>query len=92
MSTADIGYQGPYGHQQPYCKWPYHNTQNVCAPEPWKNSDGTVDGETVFVKTDCGNRQPLHLDQQDAVYQQPGVPMDRGEYLSLITTWASVAN
>jgi hypothetical protein len=59
---------------------------NYCAEEVWMR-DGQPDGVVIFVKIDCVNRQPLPLDQQDPVYQQPGVPLDRGSYQALMDSW-----
>ena len=61
---------------------------NYCASEARKNSDGSVDGETIFVKTDCNTREPLPLDEQDPVYQNPGVPMDRGLLSTILSSWS----
>jgi hypothetical protein len=44
-------------------------------------------GETIFVRTDCNNQSPLPADQQDPVYQKPGVALDRGTILSTIKSW-----
>ncbi|CAI6334418.1 unnamed protein product [Periconia digitata] len=52
--------------------------EDSCAEQLHRDSDGSVDGETIFVRTDCGTRMPLAKDKQDPVYQKPGVPMDRG--------------
>ncbi|KAK6069751.1 hypothetical protein SCUP234_10506 [Seiridium cupressi] len=52
-----------------------------------KNSDGSVDGEAIFVRTDCGDRRPLPADEQDPVYQKPGVALDRGSIAAMIDSW-----
>lgn len=62
---------------------------NVCANEQRLNSDGTVDSETIFVRTDCSTRQPTQ-DNQDPIWQRPGVPLDRSSYDTLSATWATV--
>ncbi|KAI0517622.1 hypothetical protein F5B22DRAFT_603557 [Xylaria bambusicola] len=59
---------------------------NVCDEVTW-TINGQADGETIFVKTDCTTREPLPLDQQDPIYQQPGVPLDRGLVASILNTW-----
>lgn len=49
--------------------------------------DGEPDGVVLFVKIDCVTRQPLPMDQQDPVYRQPGVPLDRGSYDIMVLSW-----
>ncbi|KAM0814443.1 hypothetical protein AB5N19_00233 [Seiridium cardinale] len=71
----------------PWCTSPVTTTGNVCDGAPWKNSDGSVDGETIFVRTDCGDRSPLPADEQDPVYQKPGVALDRGSITAMIDSW-----
>ena len=39
------------------------------------------------MKTDCGTRQRLPLDQQDPAYQHPGVQLDQGLYDGYSTFW-----
>jgi hypothetical protein len=63
---------------------------NICTDVQRLNSDGTVDAETIFVKTDCGTREPLPLEQQDPVYQKPGVPLDRGTYSLMAAGWDNI--
>lgn len=60
---------------------------NFCGNEPKRNADGTADGDTIFVRTDCATRAPLPNDQQDPVYQNPGVPLDRGVLAAIIGGW-----
>ncbi|OIW29092.1 hypothetical protein CONLIGDRAFT_670791 [Coniochaeta ligniaria NRRL 30616] len=76
----------------PYCdtavdRDPIQNIQNFCSGSAWNNPDGTADGETIFVRTDCANRAPLDMDQQDPVYQNPGVALDRGKLAAMIDAW-----
>ncbi|KAK9773330.1 hypothetical protein SCAR479_10059 [Seiridium cardinale] len=71
----------------PWCTSPVTTTGNVCDGAPWKNSDGSVDGETIFVRTDCGDRSPLPVNEQDPVYQKPGVALDRGSIAAMIDSW-----
>jgi hypothetical protein len=59
----------------------------VCVEQLRLNRDGSIDGETIFVRTDCGTRMPLGKDKQDPVYQKPGVPLDRGLQESWALTW-----
>lgn len=80
------------GHGAIDCVGDLTTTQNYCAGQLWKNSDGTVDSETIFVKTDCNNRQPLPVDQQDAIYQKPGVPIDHGLYIAFADAWGDLAS
>lgn len=70
-----------------WCLGDYTTTGNVCAQELRHNSDGSVDGETIFVRTHCDNRMPLPSGDQDPVYQKPGVPMDRGMQEAWAETW-----
>ncbi|KAI4215946.1 MAG: hypothetical protein LQ351_001442 [Letrouitia transgressa] len=53
---------------------PYRTTPNVCSLQPFRSADGKkVLGDTIFVKTDCGTRARLPMDQQDKAYQHEGV-------------------
>src|SRR2546430_13796704 len=61
-------------------------TGNFCADQLRLNNDKSVDGETIFIRINCDNRMPLGNDQQDLVYQKPGVPLDRGLY-SAFASW-----
>ncbi|KAL4926736.1 uncharacterized protein BDV17DRAFT_268993 [Aspergillus undulatus] len=66
------------------------NIQNYCQKQLWRNQDGTVDGETIFVYTDCSNRMPLPMEEQDPVYQKPGVALDRGVYEAYANAWGNI--
>lgn len=77
------------GREDTWTCAPQTTTGNVCVDDQRLNSDGTVDSETIFVKTDCVTRQPLP-DGQDPVYGQPGVPLDRGQYDIMAENWQSV--
>lgn len=70
---------------------PQTTTENVCTSQQRLNQDGTVDAETIFVWTDCNNREPLPADQQDPIYNQPGVALDRGKYSILAENWGGIA-
>lgn len=70
-----------------YCTGDHDTKHNVCGDQLRLNSDGTVDGETIFVHTDCENRMPRPAEEQDAIYQKPGVPMDRGTQKAWANTW-----
>lgn len=63
-------------------------TGNFCADQLKLNGDGKSDGDTIFVKTDCGTRMPLDPSQQDPAYQKPGVPLDRGTAEAWAAVWA----
>ena len=63
-------------------------TGNFCADQLKRNSDGKSDGDTIFVKTDCGTRMPLDPSKQDPAYQKPGVPLDRGTAEAWAAVWA----
>ncbi|KAI0142833.1 hypothetical protein GGR57DRAFT_519171 [Xylariaceae sp. FL1272] len=62
------------------------NEQNWCDTTVWTD-DGQADGEIVFIKTDCGTRQPLPIEQQDKVYQRPGVALNGGDVANMLNTW-----
>lgn len=70
-----------------YCGDPEDHIGNFCSDEPWLNADGTADGEVIFVRTNCADRTPLGMGQQDPVYQQPGVPLDRGTLANILASW-----
>ncbi|PKY08632.1 hypothetical protein P168DRAFT_278197 [Aspergillus campestris IBT 28561] len=72
-----------------WCINDYKTTGNVCGDELRLNPDGSVDGETIFVRTNCENRMPLPAKEQDAVYQKPGVPMDRGTQEAWAKAWGN---
>ena len=56
-------------------KW--STTGNYCQSQLKRHPDGTVDGDTIFVRTDCSTRKPLPDDKQDDIYKRPGVPLPR---------------
>jgi hypothetical protein len=70
-----------------YCGNPEEHIQNYCAQEARRNPDGSVDGEVIFVRSDCETRLPLDMEHQDPIYQKPGVPMDRGQLQGILTTF-----
>jgi hypothetical protein len=47
-----------------------------------KGSKNDPAGVTVLVRVDCKTHAPLPKEFQDAAYNQPGVPLDRGVYNS----------
>lgn len=61
--------------------------EDVCVEQLHLNKDGSINGETIFVRTNCGTRMPLGKEKQDPVYQKPGVPLDRGLQESWASTW-----
>src|ERR1700712_1932154 len=69
------------------CTGGYTNTGNFCALQYRRNSDDTVDGETIFVKTDCQTRVPLPMEQQDLIYRNKGVAYERGMYGAFAAAW-----
>lgn len=69
----------------PVCAGGPEDISNMCGSQPKLNKDGTVDGDTIFVRTNCATREPLPLDKQDPVYQKPGVPLDRGQVASILS-------
>ena len=64
-------------------------TGNFCADQLRRNNDDTVDGDTIFVRTDCETRMPLDPSKQDPVFRKPGVPLDRGMAEAFAQAWAS---
>ncbi|KAJ5159063.1 uncharacterized protein N7500_008714 [Penicillium coprophilum] len=60
-----------------------HTIQNYCVDDLRRYSDSTVDGETIFVYTDCMTRRPLPMDQQSSTYSLPGVALDWDEHSSV---------
>ncbi|PKS11137.1 hypothetical protein jhhlp_002898 [Lomentospora prolificans] len=64
-------------------KW--STTGNFCQSQLKRHSDGTVDGDTIFVRTDCSTRAPLPADKQDDIYKRPGVALPR----ALQEAWAN---
>ena len=83
MSTSVLrGIRGYF-----YCDNPEEHTGNFCADQPWYTPDRAVDGEVIFVRTNCGDRSPPDPSQQDPIYQKLGVPMDRGKLADLLDGW-----
>ena len=87
MSSQDVGVV-PGGALD--CEGDTNLIGNFCADQLRRNDDKTVDGDTVFVKTDCGTRMPLDPSEQDPAYQKPGVPLDRGTAAAFAAAWADV--
>lgn len=56
-----------------------HTIENYCVDDLRQWPDGTVDGATIFVYTDCMTRLPLPMHYQTSIYRLPGVALDRGE-------------
>lgn len=69
---------------------PDSTSGNVCVAQQRLLPDGSAQGTTIFVKTDCVTTEPLPMDQQDPIYRQPGVPLDRGTYDALAESWKSI--
>ncbi|KAK3172292.1 hypothetical protein OEA41_005613 [Lepraria neglecta] len=66
----------------------YQTTGNVCTQQPYRSGDGSlVLGDTIFVKTDCGTRARLPMDQQDPAYQHDGVAAPTSVYDTFSTTY-----
>ena len=87
MSTRSVSFLQPSTF---FCDGETQTTGNVCADDIRLNPDGTADTETIFVKTNCNDRTPLPPNEQDPIYQNPGVPLDRGLYAALASEWAQV--
>ncbi|KAJ6190269.1 hypothetical protein N7519_000290 [Penicillium mononematosum] len=71
-----MSYQQTEAHR---CMGDMHTSIDYCVDDLRRYPDGTVDGETIFVYTDCTTRLPLPMDQQTSIYRLPGVALDRGE-------------
>jgi hypothetical protein len=71
-----MSYQQTAAHR---CVGNMHTIENYCVDALRQYPDGTVDGETIFVYTDCMTRLPLPMDQQTSIYGLPGVALDPGE-------------
>lgn len=66
----------------PICDPDKVGTKNVCAEQPTKRP-GFGDepaGDTIFVRVDCSNHQPLPAEHQDPAYNHEGVPLRREEF------------
>lgn len=63
---------------------------NFCADQLRLNADKTVDGDTIFVKTNCETRMPLAPSRQDPAYRKPGVPLDRSVAEAFAAAWKDV--
>ena len=50
---------------------------NYCVSQLRRRADGSADGETVFVWTDCRTGLPLPTEEQGKVYGEPGVALPR---------------
>jgi hypothetical protein len=74
-----MSYQQAKAYQ---CVHDMQTIKNYCVDDLRRYSDGTIDGETIFVYTDCVTRLPLPMDQQSSIYRLPGVAMDRGDHSS----------
>ena len=59
-----------------------HTIEDYCVDGLRQSPDGTVDGETIFVYTDCTTRLPLPMDQQTSIYGLPGVALDWDKHSS----------
>jgi hypothetical protein len=69
------------------CSGGFENIGNFCGSQARKNSDGSADGDTIFVRTDCQTREALPADRQDPIYRNPGVPLDRGALANILQSW-----
>jgi hypothetical protein len=70
-------------YQQPEsddCVSDVQTIESYCVDDLRRYPDGTIDGVTIFVYTECMTRLPLPMAQQSSIYRLPGVALDRGEY------------
>ncbi|KAH8896719.1 hypothetical protein GQ53DRAFT_818986 [Thozetella sp. PMI_491] len=86
MSVSTLNHVGDFFW---WCGDPENHIQNFCSVDSKKNPDGTVDGDVIFVRTNCENREPLPMDQQDPIYGKDGVAMPRGELVTLLSTFSN---
>jgi hypothetical protein len=86
MSSQD-GVTIPHAPDGDECANQVATAENYCAQQLKQTNTNTCSGETIFVRTDCDNRAPLPLEQQDPIYQKPGVPLDRGKYQAFADAW-----
>ncbi|KEF57965.1 uncharacterized protein A1O9_05887 [Exophiala aquamarina CBS 119918] len=74
-----------HNHFRQDCGDEFHTTANACNSEilgantgrsasAW-GSGQDLKGDTIFVRTDCANHEPLPMDQQNPAYRHPGVAM-----------------
>lgn len=77
--SGTMSYQQTEAHR---CVDDMHTVENYCVDALRRYPDGTVDGETILVYTDCMTRLPLPMDQQTIIYRLPGVALDQGEHPS----------
>ncbi|KAI9888748.1 MAG: hypothetical protein M1814_006480 [Vezdaea aestivalis] len=76
MSDRDVeNFYQPPGPPIYFCSGDTRTQGNVCTATIKRNADGTADGDVVFVKTDCGTRAALPMDQQDPAYRRDGVAL-----------------
>lgn len=71
-------------YQQPEadnCVGDMQTIENYCVDDLRRYPDGTVDGVTIFVYTDCITRLPLPMAEQTSrIFRLPGVALDRSEH------------
>jgi len=71
MSTyEEVAFIGGYDMQ---CTNKFTSTPNWCNQTPAKDSSGNALGEVVWVGTDCNSGGLLPMDEQQPIYQMPGV-------------------
>jgi hypothetical protein len=87
MNVASRVVPGGGGDVVQVCDGGFENIANFCGNQVRRNPDGSSDGDTIFVRTDCATREPLPNDRQDPIYQKPGVPLDRGTLKSILESW-----
>jgi hypothetical protein len=60
-------------NRSPYCdKKSYTDTHNWCNKTPYKDTNGSAQGEVVFVYIDCKTHTVLKTGQKEP-YEYPGV-------------------
>src|SRR5690606_29527433 len=70
----------------------WETTGNYCATQLRRHPDGTVDGDTIFVKTDCDTRMPRPMEEQDEAYRREGVALPRTTQMDMADTFAKQAD
>lgn len=76
----------------------FHSTANACNSEllsaktgrsasAWGTGQDLM-GDTIFIRTDCSNREPLPMDKQNPAYCHPGVAMPHGIREAYTSFWS----
>ena len=65
----------------------YKSFGNICTTQTYRSGDGKlVLGDTIFIRTNCANRERLPMDQQDPAYRWDGVAAPQSVYTTFADT------